>query len=286
MLALKNKIVVVLFACATGCVNTRQANIENTKTSADIQKRFWKVNARTSQVSVKVAGAPFPDTVNLHKQMSFTDISRLSPEDKLALWTGKPPLNLNQVYFKNGVYVASLNEKEPQKDVIVNNENGQSILFYIDDVKILAAKLYDGFADRHVQEFTSASDFHRLILSKTQNKEVFFVEFEKKGTPFTIPLVSYDMELPAPEPVAAGGSLFHTPGTAFTSNVKIRMSYENEGHQFAYILDLDKDKNILGGRWTSELHPRKFWLPSNNPKELEKEPFYKEIKMLLTKASI
>lgn len=118
----------------------------------------------------------------------------------------------------------------------------------------------------------NAGAFH-LVLTNQLNKrdEGFVADITRDSEVWNQPIIGYESQIGRPEEGSSPGS---AEGTAFQVYVKTKMYYISEipmswtsefnkesisAEIYEYILELDKDYNILGGKWLSEDHPDFIW---------------------------
>jgi Transglutaminase elicitor len=118
----------------------------------------------------------------------------------------------------------------------------------------------------------NAGAFH-IVLANQLNKrdEGFVADVTRDLEVWNQPVIGFDSEMGSPEEGATPGC---AEGTAFQVYVRTKMYYISEidmswtsefnkesieSETYEYILELDKDKNIIGGKWLSDHHPDFIW---------------------------
>lgn len=114
--------------------------------------------------------------------------------------------------------------------------------------------------------------FHIVLANQLKNRdEGFIIDITRDAEVWNQPVIGYETQMGRPEEGSSAGS---AEGTAFQIYVRTKMYYIAEipmsftsefkresvnAKIYDYILELDKDFNILGGKWVSEDRPDFIW---------------------------
>ncbi len=140
--------------------------------------------------------------------------------------------------------------------------------------EITAEEYADGMVELNGPECedVNAGAFH-IVLANQLNKrdEGFVADITRDLEVWNQPVIGFESQMGTPEKGASPGS---AEGTVFQVYVETKMYYISEipmswtsefnkesieAEIYEYILELDKDLNILGGKWLTEDHPDFIW---------------------------
>jgi hypothetical protein len=187
---------------------------------------------------------------------------------------------------------ASMNHQEPQPKTLINPD-GVPIAFGSADIKALISYYYAYpyqvnnthqvgrrcehgrvTTDDECQQDLNAGAFHIILANKIgMEKKGFIADMDRYKEVWNHPIISYSSEITN----EGGDRMRSAPGTFRTVRVRTKIRYANETTNywhvtsgtnqqsikdatFEYVLEIDRNGEIIGGMWRSVRRPDFLWL--------------------------